>query len=167
VLLIALLLNDCGSTKHTDYSYTEIVEPYELGFLKAKLRGTQKNINSRNSENGAPYELLLWFSIEYEKYVSPCSVIINKLDLVDPNNRVESQVGRRVEVVFSEKSSGKSVASFSFKDVQVMYSEQQLVVIYSLHGECSESELPVKKEFLFETNYQEREVSFWDVIMGV
>lgn len=159
----------CSMKIYKDYAFTEPVFQLNTGVMQAKLRGTMENVDDKTSVNHSPYEMLLWFTSSVEQFRRNCLVSLN-LDSMTLKN---SETGKFVlipksfEVGFKERSDGMYTASFSYKNLNLIYADHELEFNYSFSGSCGLGRAAASVSMIFQKQYHERKTSFWDTLMGI
>jgi len=169
IFLISTILvhSGCGMKNHKDFAFTSPEFRFDAGVIHAKLRGTMDNLNKNTSVNHAPYEMLIWFSIEDAENIIGCTLSLNSITL----NNLEADkfvpVPKTGHASFRQKSDGTFIASISYKNLDIEYADHQLEFFYSFENQCRLIGLPIPVKMEFKKDYSERNISFWDVLMGV
>lgn len=162
-----LLSAGCNMKIHKDYSFTEPVIDYGVGSIHAKLRGTMRKTDDGGSTAGSPYEMLIWFAVNEQDKVYDCSVVLNAITLINVTSSTAISTNTKASADFKLKRDGSHVASIIAKDLDLEYEEHKLEFMYSFTGVCNAGQFNATATFVFKKNYEEREISFWDTLMGV
>ena len=157
----------CSMKIHKDYAFTEPKFSFNTGVIHAKLRGTMENIDDNASVNHSPYEMLLWFSSFNEMNRTDCLVSLESMTLKNVKSGEFVLIPETSKVAFRERSDGGYMASFNYKNLNLLYADHELNFKYSLSRDCGLDQASVSVNMFFQKQYSERNISFWDTLMGV
>jgi hypothetical protein len=157
----------CSMKIHKDYAFTEPEFTFNTGVIHAKLRGTMENIDDNTSVNHSPYEMLLWFTSSNEMNPVGCLVSLESMTLKNVESGENVLIPETSEIAFRERSDGGYMASFNYKNLNLLYADHELEFKYSFSRDCGFDQASVSVNMLFQKQYSERNISFWDTLMGV
>jgi len=165
---VMLMSTGCATTLHKDYLFQEFQKDLGDIVFHAKLRGKPTKVNNGLTVTGSPYELLIWLSSgSSTDNVEDCEILLDHLalEVVDTENIVFSK--KTTTARFSRKADGKYSASFIFKNLDLEFVDHKLKL--SLHSpiQCLQNITQKQLEFVFKRDYQEKQVSFWNSLMGI
>ncbi|CAM0556990.1 hypothetical protein E0L35_22720 [Halomonas sp. ATBC28] len=166
LLITIFTCSGCGIKTHKNYGFTEPELRLNTGAIHAKLRGTMENIDNKASIHHAPYEMLLWFSSSIEQN-SSCLVNIDSITLKNSETGESVLVSENSEAVFRERSNGVYTASFNYENLNLQHTDHELEFIYSFSKDCGLGQTLVPISMFFKKQYSERNISFWDTVMGI
>lgn len=166
LLLVIFTCLGCSMKTHKNYEFTEPEIHLNTGVIHAKLRGTMENIDNETSIYHAPYEMLLWFSSSTEQD-SSCLVNVNSIVLKNSETGETLLVSENSETTFRERSDGVYTASFNHKNLNIQYNDHELAFSYSFSKYCGLDQKSTPVSMIFKKQYSERNISFWDTLMGI
>ena len=168
IYVIALFAcSGCGMKEHKNYAFTEPKLSLNTGVIHAKFRGTQENSDNETSVNHSPYELLLWFVTPSVQNHGICLVSLNSMVLKNSETGEYVKTLESSEVAFRESSDGAYVAYFSYKKLNILYADHDLEFKYYFSRDCGLDQLGASGNMSFKIKYSERNITFWDILMGV
>lgn len=166
LLLVIFTCQGCSMKTHKNYGFTEPKTHLNTGVIHAKLRGTMENIDNEISIHHAPYEMLLWFSSPIEQD-SSCLVYIDSTTLKNLETSETLLISENSEATFRERSDGTYTASFNYNNLNIQHTDHELEFTYSFNNECGLDQTKASVRMLFKKQYSERNISFWDMLMGI
>lgn len=165
---VLLMSTGCATTLHKDYLFQEVQKDLGDIVFHAKLRGKPTKVNKGLTVTGSPYELLIWLSPgSSTANVEDCEILFDNLALkaVDTEHIVFSK--KTAAARFNQKADGKYSASFIFKNLDLEYVDYKLKLSLQSSAQCLQNITQKQLEFIFKRDYQEKQVSFWDSLMGI
>ncbi len=166
LLLVIFTCLGCSMKTHKNYEFTEPEIHLNTGVIHAKLRGTMENIDNKTSIYHTPYEMLLWFSSSTEQG-SSCLVNVNSIVLKNLENEETLLISENSETTFRERSDGVYTASFNYKNLNIKHNDHELAFSYSFSKDCGLDQTSTPANMIFKKQYSERNISFWDMLMGI
>ena len=167
-IVVALFCTGCGlKKKHKDYAFSKPEFSLVSGSFHAKLRGTMRRVDDVTSVHGAPYEMLLWFKSNGTSHVDGCSISFTEMTLKNTETGSLVSIPKTATASFRQRSDGSFVARISVKNLHLLYSDHEMEFVYSINGSCGSIELSSSIAMKFSKEYNEREISLWDILMGV
>lgn len=157
----------CSMKIHKDYAFTEPEFFLNAGAIHAKLRGTMENIDDTTSVNHSPYEMLLWFTSSSEQSSGRCLVSLDSMTFKNSETGEFVTIPETSEVAFRERSDGTYMASFNYNNLNLLYDDHELEFKYFFSQGCGLDQTSVSVNMIFKKQYSERNISFWDTLMGV
>ncbi|OED45785.1 hypothetical protein ACH42_04685 [Endozoicomonas sp. (ex Bugula neritina AB1)] len=167
MLAVLLISGGCSMKIHKDYAFTSPEHPLGTGKINAKLRGTQENLENDVSVNHAPYEMLLWFSVDHVDSPADCLVAISSVSLKNLETGEYVPIPESDSASFRQRSDGTYHASMNYKALGLSYSDHSLQFSYTLVGMCGLVASQASVTMNFKRDYSERKITFWDTLMGV
>jgi hypothetical protein len=165
--LMFLVCSACNMKMHKDFSFTSPKAHFGNQIIQAKLRGTMVKIDKDFSESRIPYEMLLWLSDVKDKIdLSDCVVNFSNMSLRNLETNKFISIPKSDHVMFRKRSDGTYAASVIYKGLNLKYADHQLQFDYSIEN-CGINSLQEQVNMRFSKSYNERNISFWDVLMGV
>jgi len=166
ILIGALLLPGCGGTLHKDYRYSPQEQDLGWGVLYARLQGTDHGPDNDVSYRGSPYTLTVSFAADSDK-AKGCELMLDEVSLVSIDDRAVALKMTASKTAFKVRADGIFKAYFSFKVIGLKYEAHELTVTYYTSSECPLSVEASSTNAVFEKDYEERKITFWDALMGV
>ena len=166
-IVVALFCTGCGLKKHKNYAFSEPEFSLVSGSFHAKLRGRMLRVDDVTSVNGAPYEMLLWFKLNSTSHVDGCSISFTEMALKNTETGNLVSIPKTATASFRQRADSSFVARISVKNLHLLYSDHEMEFVYSFNDRCGSIELSSSITMKFSKNYSEREISFWDILMGV
>jgi len=166
-IIVALFCTGCGLKIHKNYEFSEPEISLISGSIRAKLRGTMLRVDDVTSVSGAPYEMLLWFKLNSASHVGGCIISLTEMALKNTETGDLVSIPKSATAAFRQKADGSFIASISVKNLNLLYSDHEMSFVYSSNDDCGPIELSSPITMRFSKDYSEREISFWDTLMGV
>lgn len=161
-----LLALGCSVKLHKNFAFTESQIQIEKGIVYSKLRGRMQS-NDTESVHGAPYELLVSFVLDDSEMVNNCSVSLNSLSLENIETGDVVPLPKLIKEKFKKDYKGEVLSYFSFKNLNLQYANHQLKFTLIYGDNCGFEADSIPVSIVFNKEYSEEKISFWDVLMGV
>jgi hypothetical protein len=161
IIATTCFASGCEASTIKYYSYTETTKEFDWGKIEVRLDGEYKRINDQEEVYSAPYSLKVFFMGENLK---GCSVSINEIILKNSEGKFalsKKDVSKNITWSDIHKSTR---ASFVFEKMHIAYEDYSLDIKGVISGCLNQS---FNETFVFEKNYHEEKVTFWDKLMGI
>ncbi len=158
--LLILGCNDMGS--HKDFGYHDANQVFEWGIVSARLLGKDIVLTSSDSIRETPYRLFVSIILP-NKPTKDCHVQLRSLKIINLNNNIIASFLDQQEQFIKSNREYKSI--FVFNDIKLNY-EDYIVDLSSSLINCKETR-EIETKLSLNRNYQERNITFWDKLMGV
>jgi len=160
-------LSGCCIESHRSYAFSEASAKVGEGKVVARLRGTMKRTSGKSSEMGSPYELILLYTLDHSKSLEGCSIVISELNVVSLSDGKTVLSNSVLTQELTPDKEGKYTADFLGGQSALNFENHQLKFAHHLTGDCQHRKEGDDVELVLETNYSEKAISLWDVLMGV
>ncbi len=152
---------------HKDYGYQHISHQIAGGILNVRLLGTDKKVSDALSVRASPYDLTVGITLNAPSD-NTCSFSVESIKLVSTKSEavIFSKSGIKESFVSSpDKRSYDAI--FLFGGLELKYEDYALDLIFSLTPGCSVSSAETHVRLPLKTDYQEKNITIWDMIMGI
>lgn len=166
-MLHVIILSGCKGTAYKDFGYVTAEQEFGGATVHAKLRGTDSNgRNGISNTRGAPYSLLLW--VDLPKAKEDCIATFLNTSLINRETMSRKNIiNKSVSVKASKSYDDVIKAYFSVKDLFIPFVDHEINSTINFTDSCG---LRIKEytfHLVMETHYEERNITFWDSLMGI
>lgn len=167
LIVLCFFLIGCNVKIHKDFVFESIVIEMDWFNVNAKLRGAPSIINPNLSVSGSPYDFLIWFTAKGRNDVIGCKFILEDLLLINnETNEILLDV-QNSSAIFIKRSDGIFAANLAFEKLDLIYNDYRVSFKLSNSGHCPLTDKKQIIEFHLNKAYKEKEITFWDALMGI
>ncbi len=152
---------------HKDYGYHDAVHQIAGGFLEARLLGTDKTISDALTVRESPYNLAVGITLNAPSDPA-CSFSIESLRVISAKSGVTLFSKSGAKEGFAPSWDKRAYdATLLFRGLELKHEDYDLDLTFSLTPGCSASAAETHVRLPLRTNYQEKNITIWDMIMGI
>lgn len=161
------IISGCEMILHKNFGFES--SKLKIGWFTAnvKLRGTPYTVNEDFTTSDSPYDLLIWFAAEKEYKPYDCELSLSNLLLIDNETNKSVLNIFFSKSKFTKRSDGLYAANFRFEKLDLVYHDLRISFRLDSSGLCPAIEKEALIELQLNKKYEEREISFWDILKGV
>lgn len=166
--IICLLCVGCGQMSiYKDYAYQDAAYQIAGGILEVRLLGTDNKVNDSLTIRESPYNLVVGITLNAPPKTA-CSFSIKSLRLVSAKDGGVLFSKSGVKEDFAPSWDKRTYdATMLFRGLKLNFVDYDLDLTFSLDPECSHSGAEARVKLPLKTNYQEKKITVWDMLMGI
>ena len=165
-MVIFSFTTGCDSTVHKDFAFHSGEFSMEHLNISAGLRGKDRTIDKNESVRGALYEL--WLSIETPELPNEkeCSLELGNIQITDLSSLETILISAKEKLTFEPKENTYQAFKI-FRGLEIPYENQELKMTTYFNPSCTSSEVANPVTIEFTKDYVQRNISFWDTLLGI